>query len=325
MCKLSNIFIIILLGLCATDSYATDNKESTSNTHDNMVINKSITSKELRKIYKVKQYNLEHKHESVKKLRAKHPEHLKSHYSKNKNHYKKQKRRRIRAMQVNNSSTQEMNDETFENIDYLLNDIYDEAKINSKNFDPYEKSNRKTHKMNHKIDQILLKSTASMYAKTPNVIQRAIENFFNNLHEIDNFINAILQGSRKKAAKAAARFMMNSTVGFLGLADVAAKTGIKHERITFTQTLQKWGVKSGPYIILPILGPSTIRDTIGLFVSMVTSPVFYLTNSMGIGLALNYTEIMSMRSKLLHISKEFDNSLDPYSKWRSIYQQRLKD
>lgn len=138
--------------------------------------------------------------------------------------------------------------------------------------DPLENWNRKIFAFNETADRYLLKPVAQGYQRvTPTAVDRSIENFFNNIGEVRNLANDILQGKPASALVDASRLVINTTVGVLGLFDVAAHIGLTREKEDFGQTLAVWGVDSGPYLMLPLLGPSTLRDGVGFGVDTYTS------------------------------------------------------
>lgn len=134
------------------------------------------------------------------------------------------------------------------------------------NNDPWEKVNRPIHKFNEGLDYVL-KPSAEVYRDTvPKPIRNSINNFYANLNEPYSFINSLLQGRFRNAGKNLGRFFINSTIGILGLFDVAGKDlEIKATQEDFGQTLGVWGINTGPYLIIPFLGPSNLRDTVSKF------------------------------------------------------------
>ena len=143
--------------------------------------------------------------------------------------------------------------------------------------DSMQNLNRKVFSFNKGLDTALLKPVAKAYKSvTPPIVDTSIGNFFANLGDVGNVINNTLQGKFGDAASDAERFVFNSTLGFAGLVDVASAAGIQKHDEDFGQTLAKWGVKSGPYVMLPFLGPSTIRDASAkLTVDRYTDPAHY--------------------------------------------------
>ncbi|WP_422474533.1 MlaA family lipoprotein [Endozoicomonas sp. ALB032] len=131
--------------------------------------------------------------------------------------------------------------------------------------DPWERANRAIFSFNHTLDDYTLRPVARGYdAVTPKPIQQLVTNFFSNLGEIRNAANALLQFKGGEALASVSRFGINSTIGMLGLVDVATPLGIEQQYEDFGLTLAHWGSPSGPYIVLPFLGPRTLRSGIGL-------------------------------------------------------------
>lgn len=132
-------------------------------------------------------------------------------------------------------------------------------------YDPWEKFNRSMYNFNAGFDRYVFLPVVSGYETiTPDIAQQGVTNFFSNLGEVSNFVNNVLQGEVKDSGVTLGRFALNTTVGVLGLWDPATKLGIYQRKEDFGQTLGRWGVGDGPYLVLPILGPSTLRDTSGL-------------------------------------------------------------
>ena len=141
--------------------------------------------------------------------------------------------------------------------------------------DPFEDLNRDIFVFNEKLDEKILKPTALVYRKvTPQFARTGVTNFFNNLEEIDTTINQVLQGEIKYAFNDAGRFVINTTIGLFGLIDIASKMGLEKHEEDFGQTLGVWGISSGPYIMLPFLGPSNPRDLLSRPISSFLSGTF---------------------------------------------------
>ena len=142
--------------------------------------------------------------------------------------------------------------------------------------DPLEGFNRGVYKFNQTADEYVFNPIGRGYnAVTPAVVDEGVTNFFSNLGEIANFANNLLQMDFDGAANTVVRFMMNSTIGIGGFFDVA-REGVPPEREDFGQTLAYWGVGSGPYLVLPFLGPSTVRDTTGRVADTFMNPITYI-------------------------------------------------
>lgn len=144
--------------------------------------------------------------------------------------------------------------------------------------DPWEAANRKVFAFNDALDRVLVRPVAVGYqTAVPAIGRRAISNVFSNLSEIPTFLNALLQAKPDQAATALGRFVFNSTIGLGGTIDVMTGFGLEGESEDFGQTLAHWGVDSGPYLVLPLFGPSTLRDGVSrLTVDQATNPVSYL-------------------------------------------------
>ena len=165
--------------------------------------------------------------------------------------------------------------------------------------DPFEDLNRDIFIFNEKLDEKLLKPAALTYRKvTPQFARTGVTNFFNNLEEIDTTINQVLQGEIKYAFNDASRFVINSTIGFLGLIDVASKMGLERHEEDFGQTLGVWGFNSGPYIMIPFLGPSNPRDLLSRPISSFLSGTFAMEDN-DVKLTLIGIDALETRERLL--------------------------
>ena len=140
-----------------------------------------------------------------------------------------------------------------------------EESVETNEKDPYETLNRVVFNVSDSLDESFLKPTAQVYSNyTPLFIKDSVTNFFYNLTEIDTVINQLLQGKPKLAAQDSLRFLINTTMGFGGIFDVASRIGFERHDEDFGQTLGVWGVETGAYVFVPFVGPSTIRDLVGL-------------------------------------------------------------
>jgi phospholipid-binding lipoprotein MlaA len=143
--------------------------------------------------------------------------------------------------------------------------------------DPYEGFNRSMYKFNMGLDKYFFKPVADGYKLiTPDVVETGVSNFFNNLKGINVVLNDVLQGKLLQGASDAGRFLTNTTIGVGGLIDVASRLGLEHNVEDFGQTLAVWGVGEGPYLVLPVMGPTTIRDGSGLIVDKAANPGTYV-------------------------------------------------
>jgi phospholipid-binding lipoprotein MlaA len=133
--------------------------------------------------------------------------------------------------------------------------------------DPWEGFNRSMYKFNYYVDKYALLPVVNTYEFiTPTVAQTGVSNFFNNIGEIRTLYNSMLQLKGEKSLITTGRFIVNSTIGIIGLFDVATQFGLKRENEDFGQTLAVWGVGRGPYLVVPVLGPGTVRSTSGFVV-----------------------------------------------------------
>ena len=165
--------------------------------------------------------------------------------------------------------------------------------------DPFEDLNRDIFIFNEKLDEKLLKPAAITYRKvTPQFARTGVTNFFNNLEEIDTTINQILQGEIKYAFNDAGRFVINSTIGLFGLIDVASKMGLERHEEDFGQTLGVWGFDSGPYIMIPFLGPSNPRDLLSRPISSFLSGTFAMEDN-DVKITLVGIDALETRERLL--------------------------
>lgn len=185
--------------------------------------------------------------------------------------------------------------------------------------DPWEGFNRKIFSFNEKADRYVLKPVAKGYQYiTPRPVEEAVTRFFNNLGEPMTFVNELLQGKPREASMTLARFMFNSTGGVVGLFDIAAPMGLPLMREDFGQTLAVWGLRSGPYVMLPLLGPSTVRDFGGRVVDRTTSdPRYYMNTDLNYG--LTGVDAINTRAGLLDVEKTIQG--DRYNFIRDYYLQ----
>ena len=165
--------------------------------------------------------------------------------------------------------------------------------------DPFEDLNRDIFIFNEKLDETLLKPAAIAYRKvTPQFARSGVTNFFNNLEEIDTTINQLLQGEIKYAFNDTGRFLINSTIGLFGLIDVASKMGLERHEEDFGQTLGVWGFGSGPYIMMPFLGPSNPRDLLSRPISSFLSGTFAMEDD-DVKITLVGIDALETRERLL--------------------------
>lgn len=188
--------------------------------------------------------------------------------------------------------------------------------------DPFERVNRVTFAFNKTADKLIIKPVARTYdALLPKPVQTLVDNFFQNLREVPNVINDVLQGNWRLARHDTARFIINSTYGIGGLLDVAGASGMERHKQDYGLTLARWGYKESSYLVLPFLGPSTVRDGIGLAGLYYTWPPTYL-KSRAIRNTLLITDYTDTRARLLKMEPVMDESVDEYVFLRTAYLQR---
>lgn len=193
--------------------------------------------------------------------------------------------------------------------------------------DPLEGINRGIYRFNDVADRAVIKPVATAYKNaTPSPIRKGISNFFSNLGTLTTILNDLLQFKFSHAFSDTGRFVINTTFGIAGFFDVASMNNIEKRREDFGQTLGYWGVGSGPYLVLPFLGPSTLRDTTGLVFDTATSdPITYTHNIGEVRLhnQLRLVQFIDRRADLLTATDLVDEAaLDPYVFMRDAYLQR---
>ena len=169
------------------------------------------------------------------------------------------------------------------------------------NDDPFEEINRSIWNINEALDDNFAKPVAEVYDSiTPTFVQTGITNFFRNINEVDNTINQLLQGKPVLAINDFTRFLINSTIGLAGLIDVASSIGLERHREDFGQTLGMWGFSQGPYLMLPILGPSTPRDLMSRPITSFLSGTFAIDDT-EVRLGLTALDALETRARLLDV------------------------
>jgi len=192
--------------------------------------------------------------------------------------------------------------------------------------DPWESYNRAMHQFNSDFDKTLWKPVAQGYRYiTPAPVDQGVTNFFNNLRDVTSMLNNLLQFKLSRAVSDAGRIMVNSTVGLLGFVDVASNLDMPSYKEDFGQTLGYWGVGPGPYFVIPVLGPSDLRDGISLVPDWYSQPTAYLKDSdTRWALAILYG--IDTRADLLGASKVLEEAaLDPYTFTRDAYLQKRRN
>lgn len=195
------------------------------------------------------------------------------------------------------------------------------------NIDPFEKVNRAIYGFNTHVDRSILKPLTKGYKKIlPPFARQGIGNFFANLLEPTTVVNSLLQGKPKQATKSFARFLVNSTAGVLGVFDVASSidspANLPKHREDFGQTFAVWGVAPGPYIILPFLGPSNLRDFSGTLARYASTDVSRVRNLHADNVTgLTALRVIDLRARLLSFDETIDLQVDPYAFIRDSYAQ----
>jgi phospholipid-binding lipoprotein MlaA len=189
--------------------------------------------------------------------------------------------------------------------------------------DPWESWNRRVFAFNDAVDTALLRPVAEAYAEVvPSPARQAVGNFFGNFGDAWSVVNHLLQGKWEGALTSLVRVTTNSVFGLGGLIDIATEAGIDRESEDLGQTLGAWGVGSGPYVVLPLFGPSTLRDTVTWVPDRYVSPSL-LVDGTGARAALTATNVIDTRASLLQATRMLDSiALDRYSFVRDAYLQR---
>lgn len=186
--------------------------------------------------------------------------------------------------------------------------------------DPLEPFNRGVHQFNEVVDRAVLKPLAQGYsAVMPTPGQVMVANFFSNLDDVVVTLNDFLQFKFAQGVSDGMRFVVNSTIGVFGLIDVASVGGLKKHNEDFGQTLGKWGVGNGPYIVIPLLGPSTVRDGVGLYADSYPDPINQIDhistrNRVYVGQGITKRAALLDQEKVLN-----EAMLDPYEFRRDTY------
>jgi len=190
--------------------------------------------------------------------------------------------------------------------------------------DPFESANRSMYEFNENLDKAILEPAADTYDYvTPKPFRKLVNNVFNNAKYPITIANDLLQGKGKEFIQDTSRFVINTTIGLAGLFDPAASMGFQYRDEDFGQTLATWGLPQGPYMMVPFLGPYTLRELIGDVVDGSFSPLLNLDNSNS-KIALNIADQIQKRSSLSALEEELYSSFDPYLYIRDSYFQNRK-
>lgn len=192
--------------------------------------------------------------------------------------------------------------------------------------DPLEPLNRTIFSFNEALDDVVLRPVALGYqAVVPELVRWMVSNAFSNLADVGTSANQLLQGKPLKAASDLGRFAINSIFGFGGIADVASELGLEKNREDFGQTLGVWGVGTGPYLVLPLLGPSTLRDGLALVVDYQTDPVSWISSD-GRRNHARLLRVVDTRESLLRAGRLISGAaLDKYLFVRDGFLQRRRN
>jgi len=196
--------------------------------------------------------------------------------------------------------------------------------------DPWERYNRSMYQFNDGLDRALIKPIAKGYQFIlPSFVQTGVSNFFGNLDDVVVIINDILQLKGRQGLQDGIRVITNSSLGLLGVIDVASALGLEKHNEDFGQTLGYWGVPSGPYFVLPLFGSSSLRDSVGIYSDSLINPLYvniaaeYGNSAMWSTVSLN---LVNIRARLLKTSNILDTaSLDPYAYTREAYLHRRQN
>lgn len=188
--------------------------------------------------------------------------------------------------------------------------------------DPWERVNRATFTFNDRVDRAVAKPAARAYRKVvPRIARRGVSNFFANLETPTVLLNDVLQGKWRPAGHDAGRFLLNTTLGLGGLFDPASPAGLDRNDEDFGQTLGKWGMRPGPYLMLPFLGPATVRDGFGDIVDQFTEPDTYVKDDTVLWSA-KALGLLEQRERLLDLEPTLERTFDKYAFIRNGYLQR---
>ena len=193
--------------------------------------------------------------------------------------------------------------------------------ISNVEHDPWEGLNRGIYGVNDATDRVLIKPLARGYRKViPSFARRGVSNFFDNLVTPRSSLNNFLQGKPGRGFSDLGRFLMNSTFGVAGLFDVATSAGLEATDEDFGQTLAVWGVGPGPYVVLPMLGPRTLRDTVAMPFDFLADPLYHYDET-SVKDKLRVLQIVNLRARLLAADAILEESNDPYITLRESYLQ----
>jgi phospholipid-binding lipoprotein MlaA len=192
--------------------------------------------------------------------------------------------------------------------------------------DPIEPFNRGVYKFNDTVDRAVVRPAATVYRDVlPSPIRTGVSNFFYNLQDAWSVVNNTLQLKPEQAGNSLMRFGVNTLFGLGGVLDIATEMRIERSTEDFGQTLGRWGVGTGPYLVLPLLGPSTVRDTLAMPIDMKGSPASHI-DSVATRNSVTALNLLNLRSRLLQATDMLDQvALDPYTFTRDAFMQRRQN
>ncbi len=198
------------------------------------------------------------------------------------------------------------------------------AQEETRNIDPFEPLNRGVYAFNDVADRYLFRPVGKGYNKVlPQPVRNGIGNFFDHWTYPVTIVNGFLQGKLRQGTEDTVRFIVNSTFGGLGFFDVAARGGLPENQEDFGLTFAHWGIGQGPYIVLPVLGPSTARDGIGILANVQVNPVVQLDNS-SVRSKLIILWFIESRAALIGPDEVIQDAFDPYLFVRDAYLQNRR-
>ncbi len=192
--------------------------------------------------------------------------------------------------------------------------------------DPWEPYNRSMTKFNDAVDEAVMKPVATVYKQVlPTPVRTGVGNFFGNLSDVWSFVNNVLQGKAEGSLHSFWRVLINTSIGIGGLFDPATEMALERHREDFGQTMGRWGVSPGPYLVLPILGSSTLRDTVVLPVDYYGQPLGRADN-IRLRNSLSVLGVVDVRARLLDVGNMLDAAaLDPYTFKREAFLQKRRN
>lgn len=197
-------------------------------------------------------------------------------------------------------------------------------------YDPFEGWNRGVFAFNETVDKAALEPAARAYrAATPSLFREGVSNVLSNLRQPVVFVNSVLQGNANASGETFGRFLINSTVGVVGIFDVASTLGVKEHREDFGQTLGVWGVEEGPFLMLPVLGPSNARDLVGMGVDNAFQPLNYIEyegdlSQTDVAVTRGVLSALTAREQLIETFETLREQPEPYVAMRRTYTSQRK-